>query len=343
MENFDDYIAKGKEIAFIDIPDNEILQTLNINTRVCNVLKSYNKCSKNKIFDLTERIILLNAALTYVENEETLHESYLKEHIAHKKNYLSCLKKSYDRGILTKDTYIYNQELITPFFKASSTSEELLTLGNQVKYNAKLNRQYGEYWLETVDPCHRPYMETYKKFWLESGISPKEQPFFLWLENKIQPNIPQIQYILPKEKYLYEIHLHNGSFYQKGQLLQTNNLSCFVIDEHGKYYLGMPNKFLRHTSFSYGRPVMFAGEAQFSNGQISQLANFSGHYCPNAKDTYRAIQKIKNDNYQFDNTQISIFEGTTHNYNLNEFEKLFEKQKLNLEILQKFQQNLNNL
>ena len=81
MENFEKYIAKGKEISFIDVPENEILQTLNINRRVLNVLKSYNKCSKNKIYDLTERIILLNAALTYVENEETLHETYLKEHI----------------------------------------------------------------------------------------------------------------------------------------------------------------------------------------------------------------------------------------------------------------------
>ena len=56
MENFETYIAKGKEISFIDVPDNEILQILNINRKVFNVLKSYNKCSKNKIYDLTERI-----------------------------------------------------------------------------------------------------------------------------------------------------------------------------------------------------------------------------------------------------------------------------------------------
>ena len=339
MENFETYIAKGKEISFIDVPENEILQILNINRKVFNVLKSYNKCSKNKIYDLTERIILLNAALTYVENEETLHETYLKEHITHKKNYLSYLKKNYDRGILTQDCQIYNQELIRPFFTECSAQEELLVLENQVKYNAKLNRQYGEYWLETIDPCHRPYMETYKKFWLENGVSPKEQPFFLWLEDKIQPNVPQIQYIPNQEKYFYEIHLHNGNFYQKGLLAHTHNLSCFVIDEQGRYYLGMPNKFLRHTSFSYGRPVIFAGEAQFNNGQIIQLANFSGHYCPTAKDTYRAIQKIKKDAYIFDNAQISIFDGTIQNYNIKEFEKNFEKRELNLGILKSFKQN----
>ena len=210
MENFEKYIAKGKEISFIDVPENEILQTLNINRRVLNVLKSYNKCSKNKIYDLTERIILLNAALTYVENEETLHETYLKEHITHKKNYLSYLKKNYDLGILTKDSQIYNLELISPFFTEYSAQNELLVLGNQVKYNAKLNRQYGEYWLETIDPCHRPYMETYKKFWLENGISPKEQPFFIWLEDKIQPNVPQIQYI-PNGK----IQVHQLPVYRK--------------------------------------------------------------------------------------------------------------------------------
>ena len=28
MENFETYIAKGKEISFIDVPENEILQIL---------------------------------------------------------------------------------------------------------------------------------------------------------------------------------------------------------------------------------------------------------------------------------------------------------------------------
>lgn len=103
-------------------------------------MKSYNKCSKNKIYDLTERIILLNAALTYVENEETLHETYLKEHITHKKNYLSYLKKNYDQGILTQDCQIYNQELIRPFFTKCSAQEELLVLENQVKYHIEIKK-----------------------------------------------------------------------------------------------------------------------------------------------------------------------------------------------------------
>ena len=133
MENFETYIAKGKEISFIDVPENEILQILNINRKVFNVLKSYNKCSKNKIYDLTERIILLNAALTYVENEETLHETYLKEHITHKKNYLSYLKKNYDRGILTQDCQIYNQELIRPFFYEMFSSRRAFGLRKSSK------------------------------------------------------------------------------------------------------------------------------------------------------------------------------------------------------------------
>lgn len=310
MDEIKDCIAIGKQISYIDIPSDEILRSLDINDKMFGLLKSYNKCPKTDLPHLSERIILLNAAASFSDDNKQ-HEAWLKENINKKKNYLFYLKNNYTNNIFSLNSDIYNKERIEPFFTDGTSNEALLKLKNIATYNPKLNKKFGEYWLETFDPCHRPYIESYREQWLNCVKHPEKVPYFLWLEDKIQPNVPCIEYLTPERKQFYRVSIYDGIFFQHNKAVSNNCLSTLVMDEDGDLYLGPKDDSIRHTSFSYGRPVVFAGEASFRQGKLTHLANFSGHYCPTEQDTLQFLNNIKNRKCDTSYTQISIFNENT--------------------------------
>ncbi|MEE6207767.1 MAG: hypothetical protein VZR95_06930 [Alphaproteobacteria bacterium] len=306
MINLKEYITLGKAISYLDLPNDETIRSLRLNSHLTKTLLAYNACPKTDFEYLSQRIILLNAASAYATDELT--DLQIKSHIESKYNYLSALKHCYDDGILTRDNTVYDKNAVATFFTDSKSDMPLLYLSNQPVYSKSLNKTFGEYWLETIDPCHRPYIEHYRDLWQKTVKNPEKSPYFLWLEDKIQPNVPDILFLTAVEKQKYQLQIVNGKFRYADENLTTAELQTFVIDDDKNIYLGPNNRRIRHTSFTYGAPVIFAGEARFNNGNLVELANFSGHYMPSEKDMLNAVMYLQQQGCLVKNTEICVFD-----------------------------------
>lgn len=328
MVDVNSYIAKGTAVSYLDIPNNDILNNLPINGKMLKVLNSYNKCPKTHIKSLSERLILLNAAMMFSTDNPV--EINLSKHIGKKKNYLSYLKNNYDDNIFTLDNQIYDRERISHFFMESESSYPTLKVKNTSQYNSELNKSFGEYWLETLDPCHRPYIETYRELWSKEISNKKETPYFLWLEdNRIQPNVPCVQYLDNATKRAYQLDIIDGVFVKDGHPISTDGLATLVLDEEENIFISEDGDKIRHTSFNYGRPVIFAGEAKFQEGKLAHVANFSGHFCPTRQDLGIFMEYLDNRNCNTSTTEISVWhDNVIHHHSKNNLLQSLFIQKL---------------
>lgn len=71
------------------------------------------------------------------------------------------------------------------------------------------------------------------------------------------------------------------------QLVNTDSRSkwIFVVDLHGRMYLGRKRKgIFHHTSFVAGAPVYAAGKIMIKHGKILAIEPHSGHFKPNLKN-----------------------------------------------------------
>lgn len=98
----------------------------------------------------------------------------------------------------------------------------------------------------------------------------------------------KVNYFSPEEAKSYQVKIADGYFVDLYGNPICPGAGCsgnIVIDEEGRIYFNTRPKRLRlhHSSFTSGRPVLFAGEAVIKGGRLSLISTNSGHYRPDLK------------------------------------------------------------
>ncbi|MFP8966494.1 hypothetical protein ACKC9G_07965 [Pokkaliibacter sp. CJK22405] len=115
----------------------------------------------------------------------------------------------------------------------------------------------------------------------------------------------RVQYLNPKEREHFELHIKDGLIYNnQGKLFDTNGFNTpaggaggiFVIDpSNGKLYgtADHENGRFQHSSFLAGGDVGGAGEFIVSNGRLQEMSRVSGHYKPSVDMLNQTVQHLK--------------------------------------------------
>lgn len=105
-----------------------------------------------------------------------------------------------------------------------------------------------------------------------------------------------VDYLNKEQRIKYDVTIHNGLFYQNGQLFDSTEkiahdkksyvaytlnangqLSCF---EHLYGLVNDDYQSISHSSINAGAPVLSAGEMEIKQGKLISINTFSGHYNP---------------------------------------------------------------
>ncbi|WP_341751945.1 hypothetical protein [Candidatus Tisiphia endosymbiont of Piscicola geometra] len=119
----------------------------------------------------------------------------------------------------------------------------------------------------------------------------------------------------------------------------TKDIQAFILAKDGSLYIGnhkghydLMHPTLTHASFLGGRPVEMAGMISINaNGKIDMLSSDSGHYAPEALDTYRGIKRLQElmPDIFTPNAQIKYYDTTFHNMEISEFTEMMEESDTN--------------
>ncbi len=160
------------------------------------------------------------------------------------------------------------------------------------------------YWLELLDPYHRPGYDLADEFqdWMENGQAKQNRTSFWDYLGVPAADTDQVAYLKDIEAKRYQLTF-------KGNVLQyvldelpfsTENHSTafsgrgwaiFVVDLEGNLYAHSHTvgKF-HHSSFLSGRPVQAAGEMVVQDGTLKVVTCKSGHYAPTWAEMKQFVQ-----------------------------------------------------
>jgi len=164
----------------------------------------------------------------------------------------------------------------------------------------------SDYWLQKLDPAHRPqeYLNTQFKSWSRSS---SELDFFDWCAAKEaawDSQINSIAYLRTDNlRENYQAQFINDHIYLRDAIADTthfeipgkgNGYAAYVITADGTLYLNDQHQknCFSHASFTHGEPVVCAGMIKIVAGKIMDINNISGHYRPNLSHFAQAILRI---------------------------------------------------
>lgn len=292
---------------WIDLPDDDYVLVLgfsNKNSRKLNeIIKSYNKIKKDCLHKIKNRIAALSKIEDFLNNwidhdlsgvEKVKHLKWIIEIAASKASYLEGLEKIYSQT-LHSDTSIenYHQDVN----KLNDLNFSPVFLNKECFFSLKMREYWGDFWLESLDPCHRKLSPFYKSWKLEKKQNTTTPHFFLWLENQHLPKyIPKVRYLNEKELANSKVTIHNGMLWYQGSLANWNNSSeryLFAIDLEKQLFVAKESDGCSHSSFTHGRPVLGAGLLEAKEGQLISIALESGHYLPSVEIGYQICSILK--------------------------------------------------
>ena len=308
--------------SWIDLPSSTYLCHMDFSPPVKEKLSLdldlYHSKDKCSIESIQERVDCLALILHDIDrwSEVELNPSdfagftLLKKIVCSKKAYLSQIQEIYEND--------HNQELEKYHRDISSAihpDHPALILRNERIYSLKMQGFWGDFWWESLDPCHRrlsSYLELWEKLCEQNPTTP---PFFLWLENQHVPNsFPQVTYLEEEELPPYHFIISDGLIRHSVTSIPldcepyTRNIYVISLDE--KLYISPPIEGIWHSSFSKGKPVLAAGVISVENGILRVLSIESGHYFPSFENGYQSITLLLKMGICFDETfQICFYEN----------------------------------
>lgn len=97
----------------------------------------------------------------------------------------------------------------------------------------------------------------------------------------------------------------------------------YIVKADGEILVGRKHSFL-----SQGSDVLAAGELKFNNGKLVDINNLSGHYLPDASETFNFLRIFKKQGVNVDDAFLSIYEGSGNIFRQvppsSNFRKLYE-------------------
>jgi len=283
------YLGQNQsDFGWLDLPLTDYQEVFNETSdevkEIDQSIHRYHTLSKGS---LEERISLLaeisglfTKYLGNNENEITVDIIGRLNNLTNKKiRYLKSLQSISELGsesttALAKyhfDASGYQNSELSPLFMVNSSS-----------YSVKMKEFWGDFWLETLDPCHRR-LSPYYNHWIQSTQPKTPEPieFFLWLENQYVPqSTPAVPYLKKEELLPYLAKIIDGKVFFNDKPLSTQERHIFVIGLDLELYIAKGSSGLWHSSFTSGTPVLGAGVLEASDGCLTMISFESGHYRP---------------------------------------------------------------
>lgn len=307
-------------------------ETLNL------LMQTYHSLPKNVETTFRPRIIALQEIVDFISSwiqDETIknRRSFLaniQKHAANKKWYLEELDyRSVHGQFGTEYLRSYHQDV-----SAVSKNFAPIFLCHQRLYDSNLGIYWGEYWFETIDPCHRQLSHFYDHWLKLGGKEDSLLAFFLWLEEQYIPSdIVWVEFLHETQLQDYAVTIENNLLYfnSKGQKVFVH---CdddeveyiFNIDGAGRLFIAPTSKTIRHISMSHGKPVLAAGNIRVNQGQIKALQLESGHYQPKPEHGRQMIEVFNEIGIRIDpSTPFSYYDSSgKHKTTVGEFLCVFK-------------------
>jgi hypothetical protein len=162
---------------------------------------------------------------------------------------------------------------------------------------------WATYWLEAIDPQHRPGHLLAKK-WELWAASDAEVSFWEWLDANGKDLTKSVDYLDEEERKKFMLLSQGGMLMQNRQPYNTqasfapwgqaSGWSIFVVSAAGVFYAAEPkeNK-LHHSSLLAGGAVRAAGEIRVVGGKLEGITPLSGHYRPGNDHLRYAVQQLE--------------------------------------------------
>lgn len=330
-------IVEAAPPAWIDLPLDDYSVLSKISHEMFNYLNNlviqYHGLGKQNIDLLIERIRLLGIIVQYLDDWLMIETKILlRKFLGHIRNiglnkmrYLNDLKLIFDKDHFSS-AYLVNYHTdttgIMPGYKP-------IYLHNSQEYDSFNGQYWGEYWMETIDPCHRQ-LTTFHKSWGKRNPDAHLGSFFLWLEEQnLSKDILYLNFMTDPEIMSQKVLVHNGLMYFnipiKSNLIDYSDDSkeyIFNIDLSGNIILVTATKQTHHVSMSRGKPVLGCGNMVIHQGIIIKIELESGHYLPTVQDGLQTISILRNKGIDIrHDIEFSYYEGGCKNKTtINEFE-----------------------
>jgi hypothetical protein len=276
------------------------------------LLTEYHVIAKDRVENMSCRIRKLDQIAVFLNEwidqfltslDKEKHLKWLATIAESKKQYLIALEKIYQEGCHTEE-YQKNYHLD---LSALSKPLKPIYLTNHRYFSLKMREYWGDFWYETLDPCHRrltPFLSLWEKEKKRTDLP----PFFLWLETQCLPKyVPKVRYLSAAELPNYELKIEGGSFLEnrgeqwvKANRAEEGERNLFVISLDERIWSGSENEGFSHSSFTSGKPVLGAGLLSIQEGRLLNLALESGHYMPNVEIGYQILQVFRSKGYTYE-------------------------------------------
>lgn len=274
------------EIDWIDLPQADYHQIIGSDAKEIDALNelmdAYHALDKKALAQRIAQLESISFFLNHLNLEEVRSSVHLlNRQLVKKLNYLRKLAQ------FPSDEEI---EAYHTSFLCRYTCHPLI-LKNELNYSLKMREFWGEFWLETADPCHRRLGNLYHH-WLSTQPESKSYlSFFLWLETQwIDKHIPIVRYFDDRELEECRLTVNNGLLVGKNPLAKRN---LFVIDLNAELFAVPGGERIWHSSLSRGRPVLGSGFMDIENGVIVRVSFESGHYQPSLESGYHTLQILR--------------------------------------------------
>ncbi|MBS0652363.1 MAG: hypothetical protein JSR39_02425 [Verrucomicrobia bacterium] len=214
------------DIDWIDLPDDNYLAVLGYETQntiaLDALIREYNKIPKDQIPTLSCRIKKLNKIIALVQDwtdnrleaiDKKKHLLWISEIASRKKNYLTELLTIYENNLHGEEE---QQAYHTDISSLKDPAKAAVILNNHRFFSLKMREYWGDFWIETLDPCHRrvtPFLDQWKEL---KKLNPEIPHFFLWLETQHIPKyVPRVTYLKGEELEKRRLIIKDGLFWEK--------------------------------------------------------------------------------------------------------------------------------
>lgn len=307
-----------EEVDWIDLPDDDFVTILGYETpntiELSKKVKIYNSLKKSARENLSSRIINLEEIISFVTNwvdhglseiDKKKHLSWIIDIATKKRNYLIALSELY-----SNNQYLHDAQSAyhTDVSSQSDPKRKVVILTNHRFFSLKMREYWGDFWFESLDPCHRrltPFLEQWEKV-----TNPPH--FFLWLEDQHIPKYtPRVNYLQNETLASTKLYIQNGLICSSDKkpihFLDPKGRLLFSIGLDETIYAAEEGNGISHSSFTSGRPVLGAGLFFIDKGYLRGIALESGHYMPTTEIGFQIINILQEKNIAFPETLELIF------------------------------------
>lgn len=301
-------IALAKAPPWIDLPKDDYSKlALFEDERFVNLndlIAQYHSIPKSSEDHLIERGQALqkvsNFLSDWIKEEKVKHRRYFLTNIER----IASNKAWYLNELYTR--YI-NQQFEWDYLKSYhldlseiNTEYEPIYLVHRRLYDSNIGIYWGEFWYETIDPCHR-LLTPYYDLWIKRQIEPRSiLSFFMWLEEQnLSRDIPYIEYLDQEQLKENQVVVNNEVLYLSKDLTipidycEEGEEYIFSINLKEQLLLIPASKTIHHVSLSHGKPVLGSGNMTVSHGKITSIQLESGHYLPTLQDGLQILDIFK--------------------------------------------------